>query len=120
MRTVPDAEQLVVAWFSRVQQADLKLPDRYFGGRAGENLHELTFIASRPRKLLIELDEQLLLIFTGAPLVGEHELEHGLELVLSDFAALTFDWQEYGGEEAPHVARYTEGEVTFGFLGTPG
>lgn len=112
-------EQSLRAWFDRVDQADLKLPDGYFGGRPGENLHELTFLAVRPRKLLIELDERLLLVFTGTPSVEERELDHGLELVLSGFAALTFDWQSYSDDEAAHASRYTDGQVTFGFLGRP-
>lgn len=120
MAAVPNVEQAIRGWFDRIHQADLKLPDGYFGGRAGENLHELSFVAQRPRKLLLELDERLLLVFTGLPEVEERELDHGLELVLSDFLALTFDYQGYGDDQTPHAARYTDGgEVTFGFLGRP-
>lgn len=118
MQTVRSAEQAIRAWFDRVHVAALKLPDGWFGDRPYDNHHRLTFLASRPRKLLVELDEQQLLVFTGIPMVEARELDHALELVLSGFAALTFDWQGYG-DEKPHASRYTGGEVTFGLLGRP-
>lgn len=120
MHPAPSAEQAIRTWFDRVGAAALELPDGWFGGRPYDGLHELTFLATRPRKLLVELDERLLLVFTELPVVEERELDHALELELSGFRALTFDYQSYDGAEAPHATRYPNGgEVTFGFLGRP-
>ena len=82
------------------------LPDGELG-RPGDNLYRLTFIAARPRKLLVELDDQLLLIVTGP------ELEAGdSQRVRLRFAQLTFDWQEYGNLR-PHVSTYTADHIDF-------
>ena len=60
-------------------------------------------MASRPHKLLVEFDEQLLLIVTE-PFVRSAD-EAAVEL---GFASLTFDWQGYGDLE-PHVSTYSSG-----------
>jgi hypothetical protein len=91
----------------------LRLPNRWFGGRYGENQHEVTFLAERPRKLLIELDERQLLTFTGIPTVEDRLGDGRRELVLRDFLQLTFDWEEYGGrrEDARVAVHGRRGDV---------
>ena len=65
---VAGASAAVRKFFRRVLLASLELPDGSFDpGRAGETLHRLTFSAVRPYRLLIELDGQILLSFSGAP-----------------------------------------------------
>jgi hypothetical protein len=39
-------------------------------GRPGDNLNQLSFIAARPTKLLIELEEHILLVLTEPRLFG--------------------------------------------------
>ena len=82
------------------------LPDGELG-RPGDNLCRLSFIEARPHKLLVELDEQLLLVLTE-PAVVEVTDRHARVT----FEQLTFDWQEYGNLR-PHAKTYTAGEMTF-------
>lgn len=104
----PQVTTIISAWFERNPIPSLALPDGWFGGRYGEGAHRLTYLEQRPRKLLIELDEQLLLSFTEVPAVSSS----GEELVLSEFQQLVFDWQEYVNL-TPHADRYSRGEVRF-------
>jgi hypothetical protein len=75
-------------------------------GRPGENLYRLTFSEARPHKLLLELDDQLLLIVTDPEMVGASD-----EQVRLSFAQLTLDWQEYGSLR-PHVSTWSSGNLT--------
>jgi hypothetical protein len=106
-------ERVLRAWFQAWPGPSLGLPNGWFGGRYGENQHEVTFLAERRRKLLIELDGRQLLLFTGIPTVEDRVGDGRRELVLRDFLQLTFDWEEYGGDGNTHVWRFTEGEVMF-------
>jgi hypothetical protein len=54
----------------------------------------------------MELDDQLLLIFTEIATV---RIENS-ELVLRDFQQFVFDWQGYG-DFLPHVTMYRQGTV---------
>jgi hypothetical protein len=96
---------IISDWFEKEKGGSLKLPDGWFGRPMG-NIHELTFIVKRPRKLIIELDEQVYLIFT--------ELESvridGPKIIFSEFRQLVFDWQEYA-HLTPHMSLYNSGEV---------
>jgi hypothetical protein len=101
--------QAIERWFASARQASLLLPDGWFGGRPYESYHALTWAESRPHRTLVELDRQLLLVFSGAQLaVSTSERE----LTVGAFAQLTFDWLSYGTLE-PHVDVYREGVVTF-------
>jgi hypothetical protein len=95
-------------WFQSCYSGPgLILPDGWFG-RPGDNIHALTFLEARKDKLLLELDDQLLLIFTSLKEVRDE----GAEIVLSPFSQLVFDWQEYGSL-TPHAYLYRGGEVRF-------
>lgn len=100
------AAEAVETFFERVLLASLELPDGWFGGRRGENLHELTLVSARRHRLLLELDGQLLLSFSGAPAVDVD----GDEVVLSNFDQLVFDWQSYG-QLVPGVRVFDQGTV---------
>jgi hypothetical protein len=93
-------------FFDAVEVAGLLLPDGWFGARPMENHHTLTFVASRPKRLLVELDHQLLLSFSGKPVVERTPSE----LVIHSYRQCVFEWLEYVNE-TPHVATYTEGRV---------
>ncbi|MCB9140138.1 MAG: hypothetical protein H6642_17495 [Caldilineaceae bacterium] len=92
-------------WFDTVKAGGLVLPDGWFG-RPYDNLHRLSFIQKRPHKLLLELDQQLLLVFTA---LNRVEIENS-ELILTNFSQCVFDWQEYGNLK-PHVAVYQTGTI---------
>ena len=100
-----DSKTIILEWFKNVKACGLILPDGWFG-RPYDNLHRLSFIEVRPHKLLLELDNQLLLIFTD---VSKVYIENS-ELILEDFAQCVFDWQEYGSL-SPHVEVYKSGVV---------
>ncbi len=92
--------------FATSSLAHLSLPDGGIG-RAGDNLYRLTYIEDRPRKLLVELDDQLLLVFTEAAVTSADHKEVRLR-----FKQLTFDWEEYGSL-TPHASTYSSGQVVF-------
>ncbi len=99
--------KIIQDWFTKAGGPSLVLPDGWFG-RPFDNQHTLTYLQQRPHKLLLELDDQLLLIFTdlrSAQVVGR-------DLVLAGFAQCVFDWQEYSSL-APHATIYRAGEVRF-------
>jgi hypothetical protein len=99
----------IAAWFEATEVASLVLPSGWFGDRPYENQHNLTYVAQRPRKLIVELDDQLLLTFTG--LTSAVQNADG-QLVLSGFTQCVFDWEEYGAPN-PHVEVFHAGEVRF-------
>lgn len=53
-------------FFKEVGVAGLLLPTGWFGGRPMEGHHRLTLVVEQPQHLIVELDEQLLLVFSGA------------------------------------------------------
>ena len=108
MPELAGAASAVQEFFDHVLLASLELPDGWFGGRPGENLHELTLVSVRPHRLLLELDGQLLLSISGRPEIAVHDSE----LVLSDFDQLVFDWQSYG-ELVPRARVFRDGTVKF-------
>ncbi len=95
-------------WLSANNQFGLKLQTGWFG-RPYDNHHSVTNIHERPNKFIIEIDEQLFLIFTK-PL--EIELS-GDDLVFTKYQQLTFDYQGYGDMDS-HCNLYGQpGETTF-------
>jgi hypothetical protein len=94
-------------WFGQVRVAGLELPSGWFG-RPHDNLHELTWSAATSGKLLLELDEQILLILTDA-----HDAEVGdNRLRITNCRQVTLDRQEYANMR-PHVDDLGAGDVTF-------
>ncbi|PKQ25491.1 MAG: hypothetical protein CVT64_09825 [Actinobacteria bacterium HGW-Actinobacteria-4] len=80
-----------------------------------EGHHELTLVADRPHHLIIELDSQVLLVFSGAAKVslGRSTLAMAngtATLTVSGYSQLVFDRLGYGDIE-PHVEVFHEGAV---------
>ena len=76
-------------------------------------LHQLTFVVARPKRLLIELDDQLLLSFAGPVKIEKTRTNYALAdgtptLVIEGFTQLVVDFTEYGNER-PHVSSYPSG-----------
>lgn len=107
MMKTSEISTLVEKWFQRTGGGGLILPDGWFG-RPYDNIHQLIYIESRPKKVIIELDGQLYLIITEPT----SALEKDNELTLSGFTQCVFDWAEYG-LRAVHCAIYKSGDVKF-------
>lgn len=94
----------------------LRVPDRHWGGRVADSLFTCTFVQALERKLILELEHQILLTFTEPKeiVVAEHSV------TIRDFTQLVIDWQEFVSL-TPHCQRYSSGEVelfTIGWLAT--
>jgi hypothetical protein len=74
-------------------------------GRPGDNLYRLTFGEARRNKLLVELNDQLLLVVTAPDIVAASD-----DAVRLAFSQLTLDWQEYGSMR-PHASTWTTGHL---------
>lgn len=75
-------------------------------GRPGDNLYQVTFVAARPHKLLIEFDEQVLAVLTEPRLAQESAVE-----VVIGYEQLTIDRQGYG-DMTPHSDCFRRGLFT--------
>lgn len=93
-------------WNKKNKVFGVQLPDGWFG-RPGDNQHRATCTLVRENKFILELDNQLYLIFTK-PL---QTMKSGNDLVLSGFKQLIFDYQGYGDMNA-HCKVYKTGAVT--------
>jgi hypothetical protein len=110
-------EIVVRGFFEKAQFAGLLLPDGWFGGRPMEGHHRLTFVSALSKRLLIELDDQLLISIVGEPRVQETTTDLALAggtptLVIEDFSQAVFEYLEYVNE-TPHVTSYTDGRICF-------
>ena len=94
-------------WFKKNDCFGLILPNGWFG-RPGDNCHQLTWTVEKENKLIIELDNQLYLIFTK-PI--SYSIE-GNKFIFSNFRQCVFDWQGYG-DMTSHCSVYNSGEVKF-------
>jgi len=97
--------EVVRVWFQTAGAAGLILPDGWFG-RPFDNLHRLTYLEARRYRLVLELDDQVLLIF-DRPEVARVESS---ELVIEGFSQCVFDWLEYGSLR-PQVKAFRSGSV---------
>jgi hypothetical protein len=96
----------VLKWFRDHPSATLVLPDGVFGST--NDVLQLTYITNRPRKLLVELNGQFMLVFTDPQ---KADVVDG-NLILNNFAQVLFDWQE-GSDVSPHAKVYKYGDVKF-------
>jgi hypothetical protein len=86
--------------------ANLVLPDGPYGGPS--DILQLTYITNRPRKLVMELNGQFMLVFTDpAKAIVEND-----ELIVNGFAQVLFDWQE-GSDPTARAKVFKYGEVKF-------
>jgi hypothetical protein len=77
-----------------------------------DNMHQLTWAEVRGRNLLVELDEQLLLVFTRPRNAEASEFDFRL----SGFEQLVLNWEEYGSRK-PHAEVFLNGVVRFAASG---
>lgn len=98
-------------WTETNQSFGIELPDGWFG-RPYDNQHKITWAEERPNKIIIELDQQLFLIFTKPVTISKS----GKNLIFSDFKQLTFDRQGYDDMTA-HSKSYKTGAVTLVSVG---
>ncbi len=115
MNSASASVEAISRWFDLVEVADLRLPDRWFAGRPYDDQLRLTHIAARGDGLVLELEDDVRLVFTGVPTVQEETLDHADHLVLDDFEELLLEWRDIDGT-ACRSSRYTDGPVTLGFL----
>jgi hypothetical protein len=95
-------------WLSTNGHFGLMLQTGWFG-RPHDNFHSVTNILERPNKFIVEIDEQLYLIFTK-PLEIE---QSGDDLVFGKYRQLTFDYQSFDDMNV-HCSLYGQpGETTF-------
>src|SRR6266511_1086840 len=111
------AEDTVKRWFADHEFGHLQLPDGWFG-KPWDNQHALTFVVSRPERLLIEIDEQLLLVLDG-PVTARTSVDPPdsagwavSAVTLENFAQCVFDRRGYGGDDW-HAKVYDHGSVRF-------
>ncbi len=81
-----------------------------------ENQYDLTLAMDRPARLIVELDERILLTFTGENMRVEEDLTTLLDprgtpaIRMSRFAQLVVDARLYGTTDTTATV-YTDGEV---------
>jgi len=114
---MPNEAAEVEAFFASIWGADLLLPDGWFGGRPMENQHELSFARRLQKRLLVELDGQMLLSFSGEVVATRTTTHYGLggdnpTLVISGFRQCVVDVLEYVSDR-PRLFSYVEGSVSF-------
>ena len=112
-----ELEHAVRTFFEEARVAGLLLPSGWFGGRAMENHHRLTSVVQEPMRLLIELDERLVLTFSGPVRVKTRNTVFALAggtptLVVDGFEQCMFDWHEYDSD-TPHADIFHDGCVCF-------
>ena len=85
-------ESAIRNWFNKEWGGSLVLPDGWFG-RPYDNQHALTSCEESADKLMLGLDEHLLLTFYGLSNIA---LE-GRDLIIGPFERLSFEARPYGG-----------------------
>jgi hypothetical protein len=110
-------ESVIRSFFEKSQVAGLLLPDGWFGERPMEGHHRLTFVIVLPKRILIELDNQLLLSIVGKPQVKKTKTNLALAdgsptLEIEGFSHAVFEYLEYVNE-TPHVKSFTYGRICF-------
>ncbi len=97
----------VLDWFGRTGGGSLRLPNGWFG-RPYDNLHQLTSAQMVDDRLVIVLDDRMILIVTGP--VTAHVEPASLRLV--GFNQAVWEWTE-NGSATPHTETFDTGEIEF-------
>jgi len=85
--------EIIDKWKNENSTFGLILPTGWFG-RPYDNHHSITWFEDRKYKLLIEIDEQLLIIITKS---NQFEIVvNNNDLIIRNFYRLTFDRLGYG------------------------
>jgi hypothetical protein len=110
--------RLICDFFQRGSTVGLLLPDGWYGGRPMENQHVLTLALDRAGRLLVELDEHVLLTFTGPELWVEEILTDALDpagtpaVAVGGFRQAVLDARLYGSDNAD-VKVFRDGRILF-------
>jgi hypothetical protein len=105
-------------FFQRGSTVGLQLPDGWYGGRPMENQHVLTLALDRPGRLIVELDEHILLTFTGSNLSVEDVVTEALDrhgtpaVAVNGYRQAVLDVRLYGSDETTAKV-YRDGPVLF-------
>lgn len=113
--TVPSPDEIkadVERWFAANGVAGLILPDGWFG-RPHDSQHRLTWLASRPQRLLVELDGRVILLFVAPGSVESTPRE----LVVDGASHVVVSWSASDSSTA-QLKTYAGGAVHF--VGVPG
>lgn len=111
--------QTIEGFFQRGPAVDLYLPNGWYGGRPMENQHELTMLIERPSRLIVEIDERILLTFTGSELTVEAVFTDLLDsrgtpsVRVGGFRQLVVDARLYGRSDDASAVVFREGDVCF-------
>lgn len=97
--------KIIKDWFQNNSGGGLVTPDGWFG-RPYDNIHMLTYLEVRPNKVILELDEQLYLIFTNLKSVYTKDND----LCFEEFSQCVFDWQGYG-DLKPNASLFRSGTI---------
>jgi hypothetical protein len=98
------AASSIADWMAQVGAAGLVLPNGWFG-RPYDELHRLTWLEPRANRVLLELDDRLLLILTNVS-----HVEVGKDRLTIGAAQVVLDWQEYGSQLS-HVETFASADV---------
>lgn len=105
-------KEQILAWWARptMEQPYLVLPDGVFGGRVGEaSFNVVTYVEQRPHRLILELEEKLMLTFTELRSIEAREGE----LIFSGFEQLIMDFQAWGAKSPCWGTVFNTGEARF-------
>jgi hypothetical protein len=102
--TPAEAEAAVRGWLEATGAVGLVLPDGWFG-RPYDNQHRVTRIEARGPRVVLALDDRLVLTFTG----GLACAPDGSELSVAA-SQVVFDWIEHGSD-TPRADVYVDGTV---------
>ena len=110
-----EREREISCFFEEVEAVGVLLPGRWFGGRPMENQHRLTFVADRSRRLILELDDVLLLSIVGSctlrHTVTDQLFKEGTRaLVISGFDQAVLEFVD-SVDGTPHLESFQEGEI---------
>jgi hypothetical protein len=91
--------------FNRDVPVDLYLPDGWYSGRPMDAQHHLTFVLERPARLIVELDQRILLTFTGEELAVRRVVTDVLDsagtpaVEIAGFTQLVVDARLHGSRD---------------------
>ena len=96
----------VTALFGRERKVLLKMPSGWVG-RPYDGLFKLVRVEIVDGSLFLELDESMVLTFTGPVEVDMA----GKDLWLSGFSELQWDWHDFGNSQKVHHVTFRGGVV---------
>lgn len=113
LMSTSEVADAVRQFFSRVSLAHLALPLGSYG-RPRDNLYRLTFLVDRPRRLILELDDQILVSIAGDPHATLRAESNGREvLVIDGYSQVLFAALLYASDRPTEPLVFSSGELRF-------